>query len=458
MTSSSPPGDPRGGLYQRDFPPEAFAARRAKLFDAIGPGASAVLQGAGPTRGFGLFRQTNQFYYCCGIEVPQAYLLLDGSARRTTLYLPHREEGRENEGAALAAEDADLIERLAGLDGVFGVERLSRDLEGVTVLYTPHRPGEGALASRDNLTHADKAVAADPWGARATREERFIDLLKKRHPQIEVRDLSPTIDALRAVKGLREIDLCREAGRLSALAINEAIRSTAPGVCEYQLAAVADYVYLVHGARGEGYRPIVAGGANAWFGHYCRNDCPLNDGDLVLMDAAPDYHYYTSDIGRMWPVNGRYAPWQRELYGFMVEYHKVLLARIRPGVTAEEIHQDAAAEMAKVVDGTAFSKEIYESAARRALEFKGHLSHPVGMAVHDVGGYRSSPLRPGVVFTVDPQMRVPEERLYIRVEDTVVVTQEGIENLTSLAPLELDDVEALMRDRSPLPRPVPPAT
>ena len=126
------------------------------------------------------------------------------------------------------------------------------------------------MSSRDNLTHADKAVAGDPWDARATREERFIDLLKKRHPQIEVRDLSPTIDALRAVKGPREIDLCREAGRLSALAINEAIRSTAPGVCEYQLAALADYVYLVHGARGE--------------------DCPLNDGALVLMDAAPDYH------------------------------------------------------------------------------------------------------------------------------------------------------------------------
>jgi len=458
VNSSSPAGDPRDGLYQRDFPPEEFASRRARLFDAIGSGASAVLQGAGPARGFQLFRQTNQFYYCCGIEVPQAYLLLRGSDRRTTLYLPHREEGRENEGESLAAEDADVIERLAGLDGVFGVERLAPDLEGVSVLYTPHRPGEGAMASRDNLTHADKAVAADPWDGRATREQRFIDLLKQRHPQVEVRDLSPTIDALRAVKSPREIDLCREAGRLSALAINEAIRSTAPGVYEYQLAALADYVYLLHGARGEGYRPIVAGGANAWFGHYSRNDCPLNDGDLVLMDAAPDYHYYTSDIGRMWPVNGTYAPWQRELYGFMVAYHKALLKRIRPGVTAEEIHQDAAAEMAKVVEETAFSKDIYESAARRALEFKGHLSHPVGMAVHDVGGYRSKPLQPGIVFTVDPQMRVPEERLYIRVEDTVVVTEEGIENLTGLAPLELDDVEALLRDRSPLSRPVPPTT
>jgi len=178
----------------------------------------------------------------------------------------------------------------------------------------------------------------------------------------------------------------------------------------------------------------------------------MQDGDVVLMDTAPDYHYYTSDIGRMWPVNGTYVPPQRELYGFIVEYHKVLLGRIRPGATVDEIHDEAAAEMAKVVERTEFSKEIYEAAARRALEFRGHLSHPVGMAVHDSGGYRAKPLSPGVVFSVDPQMWVPQERLYIRVEDTVVVTRDGIENFTGDAPLDLDDVEALMKDgHRPLP-------
>ena len=107
--------------------------------------------------------------------------------------------------------------------------------------------------------------------------------------------------------------------------------------------------------------------------------------------------------------------------------------------------------MAKVIEATKFSKDIYEAAARRPLEFKGHLSHPVGMTVHDVGGYRDKPLAPGVVFTVDPQMWGPEERLYVRVEDTVVVTDGGIENLTSGAPLELDDVEAVMREESRFP-------
>jgi Xaa-Pro aminopeptidase len=253
------------------------------------------------------------------------------------------------------------------------------------------------------------------------------------------------LDELRLIKSDREIALLRKAGQLSALGVIEAMRSTRPGVMEYQLDAVMRYHYLTNGARDAGYRAIIAGGANAWYGHYSANNCPLQDGDLVLVDCAPDYHYYTSDIGRMWPVNGIYSPAQRELYGFMVEYHKVLLRLIRPGVTDGQIQQEAATQMAEVVKRTRFSKDIYEAAARRALEFPYHMSHCVGMTVHDVGHYRGKELRPGMVFALDPQMSVPEERLYIRVEDTVVVTEDGLENLTADAPLELEDVEAMMQ-------------
>ena len=176
----------------------------------------------------------------------------------------------------------------------------------------------------------------------------------------------------------------------------------------------------------------------------------MQEGDLVLMDYAPDYGYYTSDIGRMWPVNGRYSAWQRELYGFIVEYHKALLKLIRPGVLASQIMDEAAVVMEDLVNRTKFSKDYYEKAARKALEFRGHLSHTVGMDVHDRGDYRSQPLVAGTVFSVDPMMWVPEEELYIRVEDTIIVTENGIENLTQLAPLELDDVEVVMQEKGVL--------
>jgi len=164
------------------------------------------------------------------------------------------------------------------------------------------------------------------------------------------------------------------------------------------------------------------------------------------MDYAPDVGNYTSDIGRMWPVDGRYTNRQRQLYGFVVDYHRELVTRIRPGVTAEAILADAAEAMRGRADASNFATPAYAAGAQAALTFAGHLSHPVGMAVHDVGDYRGRPLEPGLVFSVDPMIWVEEERLYVRVEDTVLVTDDGVENLTGFVPLELDDVEALMSE------------
>jgi Xaa-Pro aminopeptidase len=429
------------------FAPEEFAARRARVFDAIGEGAAAVLQGAGPVEGFDVFRQTNEFHYLSGVEVPQAYLLLDGRTRRTSLYLPHRDSAQAAaEGDVLSAEDEEQARAATCVDAVKGPEALLGDVRGAGVVYLPQKPPEGRLMSRDVALAAKRRSAEDPWDSRPAREDHFASLLHARLPQAEVRDLSPVIDSLRLHKSPREIALLRRAARLAGLAVAEAMRSTRPGVFEYELDALAQLIFVRHGARGPGYRSIIAGGANAWHSHYFSNDCPLRDGDLVLMDCAPDYSYYTSDIGRMWPVSGRYRAVQRELYGFVVEYHQALLQRIRPGVVAAQVMDEVAEAMGQVVSRRTFSKAIYEQAARKMLEFRGHLSHPVGMAVHDVGDYHSQPLAPGLVFTVDPQMWVPEEKLYIRCEDTVAVTEDGIENLTGFVPLGLDEVEALMTE------------
>jgi Xaa-Pro aminopeptidase len=180
------------------------------------------------------------------------------------------------------------------------------------------------------------------------------------------------------------------------------------------------------------------------------NSSRLVDGDLILMDSAPDVGHYTSDIGRMWPVNGKYDELQRTLYGFIVEYHKTVLDLLGPGEECEVILKEAAARMSKVLANTKFSEPSYEEAARQTLEFKGHLSHPVGLEVHDVDNYREAPMKPGLVLSLDPSMWVRDRKTYIRVEDTVAITENGIENYTAAAPLELDDVEATIREDSTL--------
>ncbi|MDB5343099.1 MAG: peptidase [Schlesneria sp.] len=439
MTSTHP-------YYQTDFPAAEFERRREQIFQQIGSG-KAVIAGGGASGAFDVFRQTNEFYYLCGVEVPHAYLLLHGKMRWTTLYLPRRDPKIErSEGAYLHSSDAERVAQLTGVDDVKPLEALAEDLREATDLFIPHAPGEGRQACRDTLVHAQHQREADPWDGRPSAELWFQEKLSATCPQAEIHDLSPILDRMRLMKSPREVELMRRAGRLTAKAVVEAMRMTRPGLFEFELAAVADYLYLRSGARGSGYRAIVASGANIWNAHYYRNDSILQDGDLVLLDYAPDVNCYTSDIGRMWPVNGTYSAAQRELYGFIVEYQKALLKVIRPTLTVPELLQEAAELIGPVWAEWSWSKPEYRDAARKMIDSDVAFTHPVGMAVHDVGAYKQAPLQPGLVFALDPQLWVPDEELYIRVEDTVVVTPDGVESLTKDAPLELDVVEQLVQN------------
>lgn len=459
--------------FQSDFPPEEFRGRWEKLFDAIGDDAVALVQGGPSARGFEFPRQSNSFYYLCGVETPHSYIWFDGRTREVTLYLPPQNERLErSEGKVLSAADKDLARRLIGVDHVRGTDEMVGDWfaevlgEPMPALYTPFRPAEYYAQSRYEIDLANTNIVNDYWDGRVAREVQLVSLLRSRAPKpfsnetLDIRDLSPILDEMRTIKSEREIALLRRASEIAGLGMMEAIRSTVPGAYEYQLDAAARYVFLVSGARLDGYRSITASGIdNISNWHYYRNTRQLESGDLVLMDYAPDYGYYVSDIGRMWPVNGKFTPEQRELLDVIRQYRDELIARIRPGVTTDTILEEAKAAMEPYFRSHRFSKDVYEAGARDMVDNgRGAFSHLVGMAVHDVGKYKSAPLRPGLVFSVDPTLRVPEENLYLRYEDTVVVTRDGVENFTDFLPSELDDIEALMREEGVLQKvPVPDA-
>ena len=460
--------------HQTDFPAEEFRARHAQVFAKIGDNAVAVVQGVHQTEGFTLPRQHNTFYYLSGIETPGAYLLLDGRTKKATIYLPPRNQRLEAaEGRVLSADDVELVKRVSGADEVASVEAMA--IAGWP-LVTAAAPGAGAPASggrgggrgavppaiyaefspaenlgqsRGELVSAETARVNDFWDGAVSRQKRFVELLRARQARAEVRNLNPILDEMRSIKSTREIAMLRRASQIAGLAMMEAMRSTEAGVTEYQLDAAARYVFLVNDARLEGYRSITASGTeNINNMHYFRNTSALKDGDLVLMDYAPDYRYYTSDIGRVWPVDGKYAAWQRELLQFILEYRNAVMTRIRPGVTSRQIMDEAKTAMEPVFARTKFSKPSFEKAARTLVETGGGVfSHTVGMAVHDVGRYSGEPLKPGQVFSVDPQLWVRDENLYLRYEDTVVVTETGVENFTAFLPSELADMEKLVQEK-----------
>jgi Xaa-Pro aminopeptidase len=441
--------------FQTDFSIEEFQERRSKIFEAIGNNSIALIQGAASVAGFKVFRQTNTFYYLCGLESEHAYLLLNGKNKTSSIYLPHRNEGRErSQGKILSAEDADLVKKLTGVKRVRGLEFLANDLvgtglinRGAPYLYTPLSPAETGNDSRDEILHGQARATSDQWDSQSTREARFKNLIMERFPQFEIRDLSPILDAMRLIKSPKEIEIIRIATEIAGLAIMEAMRSTKPGVYEYQLDAAAKYIFYQHDAQGDGYPSIIGGGTNAYMGHYFHKTDVLNDGDLVLMDYAPDYNYYTSDVTRIWPVNGKFSEEQSALYEFIVAYRDALFHYIKPGVTSNDVLKNAAADMKKYLIGKSFVKPAHLKAVQKGLTFRGHFQHPVGMAVHDVGRVQGITLQEGMVFTIDPMIWIPEERHYIRIEDVAVVTKTGVENLSAFVPSIIEDVERTIKEK-----------
>ena len=451
-------------FFTTDFPPEEFAARRAKIYDAIGEAGIALIQGAPSPPSYVRFRQSNEFYYLCGIEVPHAYLLLDGATRRAAVYLPHRNEGRERgEGKVLSAEDSDQIRQLAGVDAVFGTDVLNEHLIRYVffkrTVHTPFSPAEGFAMSRDLALRVIADRAADPFDGVPSREGLLIQTLRARFPSVEVKDLSPTLDRLRLIKSEREIAMIGKATRLSGLALMEAMRSAQPGIYEHELDAMAKYIYYRNGAQGESYYSLIASGRNAWYPHYNAGKRRMEDGDFLLMDFAPDVGYYQSDLTRMMPVNGKFNAWQRELYGFYLGCYQAILKAIRPGVTAQAIKLEALKQMQQLLAASKFSKPIYEKAAQQfvagyaagAKNPRGGLGHWVGMATHDVGEY-GEPLRAGMVFTIEPALTVPEEKIYIRLEDLIVITDKKAEILSDFVPMDIVGIERLMQEEGLLQR------
>lgn len=451
-------------LFTSDFTPKEFAGRRSRIYDSIGPNSIALVQGAPSPVGYVKFRQSNEFYYLCGIEVPHAYLLLNGASRTTSLYLPHRNAGRERgEGKMLSAEDVDLIKQLSGVDNVYGIDLLSEHLGrfsagSMDAVYTLFEPAEGFAVSRDLGIRVNADAMADPWDQRQSHETRFIELIKSRFPRFEIKNLNPILDKMRLIKSPAEIVLIKKATRLSSLALMEAMRSTEPGIKEYELDGMAKYIYYRNGSQGDAYYSLIASAENAYYPHYHEGKRTLKDGDFLLMDYAPDYGYYMSDVTRMMPTNGKFNTWQKELYGFYLICYKAILKNIKPGLTPQAIKKQAVIEMEQALRTSKFSKPGHENAAKAFVESyrksaenpKSPLGHWVGMATHDVGGYDGGPLLPGMVFTIEPALTVPEEKIYIRLEDMIIITETGADIITSYVPMEIADVEKLMKEEGML--------
>jgi Xaa-Pro aminopeptidase len=440
------------------FPPEEFAARRARVIEKIGDGV-AILQGTTERPGEQALRQNNQFFYLTGVVEPRAIVTIDGRTKKTTLYLQPKNERRESRMLGPALSPGPAAAAATGIDEVLPREEFARAVvafaRDARAIYTPFRPEVLGTASSSDPAALWRATRADPWDGRISREEQFVQKLKVEAPQATVSDLDPILDALRTIKSPREIAIVREATRLTGLGIMEAMRDAKPGMTEYELQAPAEFVFKKGGAYGASYFALIATGTNTYYSHYHKNTAVLKDGELVQFDYAPDYKYYQSDVTRVFPANGRFTPRQREFYSIYLALYRAVMTSIRVHATARDILSAAVTKMDAIMAAFTFTDPKIKAAAAAFVEgYRGRmanartLGHWVGMEVHDVSAGLPNPptYEPGMIFTIEPAMQIADERLGLRLEDMILITENGYENMSAFVPVEIDAIEKLMKE------------
>ncbi len=395
------------------------------------------------------FCQNKNFYYLTGFNEPDALLVLikrEAQEQAILFSLPKDKSHEIWHGRRVGQEKAC---QTYGFDQCFTLaeknDLVSQYLNGTGQVYFAFNE---AQLSHQIFTYLAQVRASVRQGVKAPTQ---------------LNDASPIIDDLRLIKSSYEIELMRQVNYISCLAHQRAMQKTSAGLFEYQIENEILHEFTRHGARYAAYATIVAGGDNANILHYTDNSESLNDNDLLLIDAGGELSGYAADITRTFPINGKFSTPQKALYQLVLDAKTQVISAIRPGITFAKLNEIANECLTKgLFDLAILSGDLAELVKNKACKkyFIHGLGHWLGLDVHDVGDYHNNDKKeqlrdfiPGMVLTIEPGLYMPlddmdiEEQwrgIGIRIEDNIVVTSNGCENLTASCPETITDIETLM--------------
>jgi Xaa-Pro aminopeptidase len=428
---------------------EVYRARRLRLAQQMQRGVAVIATAPERLRNRDAhfpYRFDSYFYYLTGFTEPEAVLVLTGGdTSRSLLFCRDKDIEREIwEGFRYGPDGA---KQAFGFDEAYSVKQLDEQVPKLL---------------------ADQPTIFCDVGENGEWDSRLIQWLNVVRAQVrtgvsapgEIRDVRKLLDDMRLIKDNEELDVMRRAARISAGAHRRAMQSTRAGLHEYDVEAELLHEFRRHGAQAPAYTPIVASGANACVLHYVANDQPLKDGDLLLIDAGCELDGYASDITRTFPVSGRFAGPQKDVYELVLAAQAAAVAQVKPGNHWELPHEAAVRVLARgfidlgLCAGTVDS--VIESGAYRKF-YMHRTGHWLGLDVHDCGDYKREgnwrALEPGMVLTVEPGCYirpgdgVPQHlwNIGVRIEDDAVVVPGGCEIITAEAPKTIADIEIAMR-------------
>lgn len=397
------------------------------------------------------YRQNTDLYFLTGFEEPNsvAVMVPDHPEHRFVLFVQPKDPEREVWTGKRAGEDG--ARREYGADQAFSIDKLSEELHKL-------------------LVKADRIYYS--FGVDAAFDQRIVGLMRWFQSERQrsgwgpcaVIDPAEILHTMRLVKAEEDLGLLRHAVDISARGHLAAMSALRPGIYEYELEAVLRYAFLKRGSRRTGYQPIVASGPNATVLHYISNDRRIEGGDLVLIDAGAEFGYYTGDISRTMPASGKFSDDQKLLYQLVLGAQLEAISMIRPGATFIDPHNRAVRVLTEGLVGLGLIDDTGD--IDRAIEeekykqfYMHRTSHWLGMDVHDAGPYKVADewrrLEPGMVMTVEPGLYISPDAedvplryrgIGIRIEDDVLVTEQGFEVLSAAVPKSVKEIETIIQD------------
>jgi Xaa-Pro aminopeptidase len=393
------------------------------------------------------YRQNSDFYYLTGFDEPESIAVISPKSEehKYTLFVRPRNPEREIWDGRRAGVEGALSEH--GADAAYPIEEFSAKL--------------GDLIS--NARNLYYRIGANPQlDDEIIKQIASMRIMGRKNinPPEAIIDTGAILHEMRLIKSADEIELMQRAADIAAEAHVEAMKQARPGMKEYEVEALIEFIFRKNGASGPAYTSIVGSGPNATVLHYINNDATLSDGDLLLVDAGAEYRGYASDITRTFPINGRFTAAQREIYDLVLATQVDCVKRARPGTSMEELKSHS---IEMLTEGMA-RLGLLEGETAKLIEEKKYeqfymhgLGHFLGIDVHDVGRYyndgESRRLEPGMVITVEPGLYVSEKSenipdkyrgIGVRIEDDVLITEDGPRVLSHKVPKQPEEIEELM--------------
>ncbi len=428
-----------------------FAKRRKELMKQIGPSGIVILKAAGSVARNHYheypFRQNSDFYYLTGFNEPDAMLVLAPKRKNGEFILFNRVRDREKEiwdGYRAGQEGA---RKLFGADEAYPIDEFEKRLPDLLEGRNEIHCAVGACASFDRVIINALNTVRGKVRSGVQAPAALIDI-------------KPTIHEMRLIKSPAEIDLMRKAANIAADGHIRAMQFCKPGMNEYQLEAEITHEFQRQGARNHAYTPIIGSGANTCILHYISNDQNIKKGDLVLIDAGAEYHYYASDVTRTFPANGRFTPEQRAIYEIVLDAQVAGIKAVRPGMEWHNIEALVVKTITQGLMKVGLLKGKLNDLIKNQAYFPFYMhrsGHWLGLDTHDAGQYKVGDkwrkLAPGMVRTIEPGIYISSDipgvakrwhNIGIRIEDDVLVTKNGHEVLSHKVPKQIAEIEALM--------------